>query len=79
MTVKNNFSFKLILKKCGYFLDSLYYPGDYCMNSGTIFAVIRKEINQLISKNLLKQPGSVAALIFYIISTGAGLILDCRF
>jgi len=37
------------------------------MNSGTIFAVIRKEINQLISKNLLKQPGSVAALIYYTI------------
>ena len=64
MTVKNNFSFELILKKCGYFLDSLYYPGDCWMNSGTIFAVIRKEFNQLISKNLLKQPGSVAALIF---------------
>lgn len=43
------------------------------MNSGTIFAVIRKEINQLISKNLLKQPGSVAALIFYIIFSVAEL------
>jgi len=67
MTVKNNFSFELFLKKCGYFFDSLWHPDDYWMKSGTIFAVIRKEINQLISKNLLKQPWSVAALIFYMI------------